>query len=75
MVKHEKEFKIQNISLKKVHFLVFAVLQGQAVLQLANLVEGVKIFGTASAHKHEAIKDKVSHLFDHGSDYIQEIRK
>lgn len=49
--------------------------QGHAVLQLASMVEGVTVFGTASANKHEAIKDKVTHLFDHGIDYVQEIRK
>lgn len=48
---------------------------GHAVLQLASMVEGVTVFGTASANKHEAIKDKVTHLFDHGIDYVQEIRK
>lgn len=48
---------------------------GQAILQLCRLVEDITIFGTASAHKHESIKDKVSHLFDHNVDYVAEIRK
>ncbi|XP_076449675.1 synaptic vesicle membrane protein VAT-1 homolog-like isoform X2 [Babylonia areolata] len=48
---------------------------GQALLQLCHTVENVTIFATASAHKHESIKDKVSHLLDHNVDYVQEIRK
>lgn len=48
---------------------------GTAVLQLCATVENVTVFGTASAHKHEAIKDKVTHLFEHNADYVQEIRK
>ena len=51
------------------------VEQGQAVLQLCSTVEDVTIFGTASAHKHESIKDKVTHIMDHNVDYVQEIRK
>jgi hypothetical protein len=38
-------------------------------------VDDITIFGTASAHKHETIKDKVNHLFDHNVDYVSEIRK
>ncbi|BFZ19646.1 hypothetical protein BsWGS_22684 [Bradybaena similaris] len=50
---------------------------GQAIVQLANTIPNVVIFGTASAHKHEAIKSKgnVAHLFDHSVDYTQAIRK
>uniref|UniRef100_A0A0B6ZIY0 Enoyl reductase (ER) domain-containing protein n=1 Tax=Arion vulgaris TaxID=1028688 RepID=A0A0B6ZIY0_9EUPU len=50
---------------------------GHAIVQLANTVPDVTIFGTASAHKHEAIKShgRVAHLFDHSVDYIQAIRK
>ena len=49
--------------------------QGQAVLQLCKTVEDVAVFATASAHKHDSIKEKVTHLFDHNVDYVQEIRK
>ncbi|XP_013084821.1 synaptic vesicle membrane protein VAT-1 homolog-like isoform X2 [Biomphalaria glabrata] len=50
---------------------------GQAIIQLANTIPNVTIFGTASSHKHEAIKSKgnVAHLFDHNADYTQAIRK
>lgn len=48
---------------------------GQAIIQLSKTVENVTLYGTASAHKHESLKDKVSHIFDHGVDYAQEIRK
>ena len=44
-------------------------------MQLCNVVGDVTIFGTASAHKHDSMKDKVSHVFSHDIDYIQEIRK
>ncbi|BFZ13309.1 hypothetical protein BsWGS_16348 [Bradybaena similaris] len=50
---------------------------GHAIVQLASTIPNVTIFGTASAHKHEAIKSRgtVAHLFDHGVDYTQAIRK
>ncbi|KAH9502617.1 Type I Polyketide synthase [Bulinus truncatus] len=50
---------------------------GQAIVQLANTIPNVTIFGTASSHKHETIKSKgnVAHLFDHNVDYTQAIRK
>lgn len=48
---------------------------GQALLQLCCTVEEVTVFATASAHKHESIKDKVSHFLNHNVDYVQEIRK
>ncbi|XP_059156063.1 synaptic vesicle membrane protein VAT-1 homolog-like isoform X2 [Physella acuta] len=50
---------------------------GHAIVQLANTVPNVTIFGTASSHKHEAIKSNgnVAHLFDHNADYTQAIRK
>ncbi|KAL8574525.1 hypothetical protein ACOMHN_005902 [Nucella lapillus] len=48
---------------------------GQAMLQLIRTVEDVTIFATASAHKHDSIRDKVTHLLDHNVDYVQEIRK
>jgi len=47
---------------------------GQAVVQLAKTVGGVKLIGTASKGKHESIKD-VAHLLDHSTDYVQEIKK
>ncbi|XP_041376044.1 synaptic vesicle membrane protein VAT-1 homolog-like [Gigantopelta aegis] len=48
---------------------------GHAITQLCKTVEDVTVFGTASSHKHDAIKANVSHLFDHSTDYAQEIRK
>ncbi|KAK3758003.1 hypothetical protein RRG08_058311 [Elysia crispata] len=50
---------------------------GHAIVQLANTVPNVTIFGTASSHKHDAIKSNgnVAHLFDHSVDYTQAIRK
>lgn len=48
---------------------------GQAILQLCATVRDVTIYGTASSHKHDRIKDKVTHLFAHNVDYVQEIRK
>lgn len=48
---------------------------GQAVAQLARTVTDVTIIGTASAHKHETIKDSVNHLLDINSDYATEVKK
>ncbi|KAK2184204.1 hypothetical protein NP493_278g03005 [Ridgeia piscesae] len=48
---------------------------GTALCQLCKTVENVTVFGTASTQKHEALKDKLDHLYDHGVDYSQEIRK
>ncbi|XP_076470899.1 synaptic vesicle membrane protein VAT-1 homolog-like [Babylonia areolata] len=48
---------------------------GQAILQLLATVGNVTVFGTASRCKHDRIKDQVTHLLDHNSDYVQEIRK
>ncbi|XP_064598918.1 synaptic vesicle membrane protein VAT-1 homolog-like isoform X2 [Liolophura sinensis] len=48
---------------------------GHAVCQLCRTQEEVTVFGTASYHKHEAIKTMVTHLFDHVVDYGQEVRK
>ncbi|KAL8603128.1 hypothetical protein ACOMHN_059300 [Nucella lapillus] len=48
---------------------------GQAILQLAATVGDVTIFGTASAHKHGDLQGKVTHLFPHNKDYVNEIRK
>ncbi|GAB1598100.1 synaptic vesicle membrane protein VAT-1 homolog-like isoform X2 [Argonauta hians] len=48
---------------------------GQAIIQLVKTVENVTLYGTASSHKHESLKDKVSHVYDHSLDYAQEIRK
>ncbi|KAG8563105.1 hypothetical protein GDO81_015938 [Engystomops pustulosus] len=48
---------------------------GQAVAQLCSTVPNVTVFGTASAFKHEAIKNSLNHLFDRNSDYVQEVKK
>uniref|UniRef100_K1Q9Q6 Synaptic vesicle membrane protein VAT-1-like protein n=1 Tax=Magallana gigas TaxID=29159 RepID=K1Q9Q6_MAGGI len=48
---------------------------GIAVTQLCHMMEDVKLFGTASYQKHEAVKANVDHLFDHVVDYPQEVRK
>lgn len=48
---------------------------GHAVSQLCRTVEDVVSYGTASAHKHEAIKDNVTSVFDRTADYCQEVRK
>ncbi|XP_014779832.1 synaptic vesicle membrane protein VAT-1 homolog-like isoform X2 [Octopus bimaculoides] len=48
---------------------------GQAIIQLSKTVDNVTLYGTASAHKHESLKDKVTHVYDHSLDYTQEIRK
>ncbi|XP_076357868.1 synaptic vesicle membrane protein VAT-1 homolog-like [Tachypleus tridentatus] len=48
---------------------------GQAVAQLCKTVPDVIVIGTASKHKHESIKDSVTHVIDHGSDYVQEVKK
>ena len=54
---------------------MFPFPQGHAVSQLCRTVPGVALFGTASYHKHEAIKNQVDHVFDHVVDYAQEIKK
>lgn len=51
------------------------ILQGQALCQLSKTVADPVIFGTASSGKHEALKAQITHLYDHGADYTQEIRK
>jgi NADPH:quinone reductase-like Zn-dependent oxidoreductase len=48
---------------------------GFAVAQLCKTVEGVTLFGTASVGKHEALNGVVNHVYDHATDYVQEIRK
>ncbi|XP_004707255.1 synaptic vesicle membrane protein VAT-1 homolog [Echinops telfairi] len=50
---------------------------GMAALQLCRTVENVTVFGTASASKHEVLKENgVMHPIDyHTSDYVDEIKK
>nr|XP_019603320.1 PREDICTED: synaptic vesicle membrane protein VAT-1 homolog [Rhinolophus sinicus] len=50
---------------------------GMAALQLCRTVENVTVFGTASASKHEVLKENgVTHPIDyHSTDYVDEIRK
>lgn len=60
---------------KKNHENAHCLLQGIAVTQLCHMMEDVKLFGTASYQKHEAVKANVDHLFDHVVDYPQEVRK
>ncbi|XP_068120250.1 synaptic vesicle membrane protein VAT-1 homolog isoform X2 [Hyperolius riggenbachi] len=50
---------------------------GTAAVQLCKTVEDVTIFGTASASKHEALKESgVTHPIDYRtSDYVDEVRK
>lgn len=48
-----------------------------AALQLCRTVENVTVFGTASASKHEVLKENgVTHAIDyHTTDYVDEIKK
>ena len=40
------------------------------------MMEGVKLYGTASENKHAAIKDGYDHLVDTAtSDYVEAIKK
>ncbi|XP_044154871.1 synaptic vesicle membrane protein VAT-1 homolog [Bufo gargarizans] len=50
---------------------------GTAAIQLCKTVKEVTIFGTASASKHEALKENgVTHPIDYrASDYVDEVRK
>ncbi len=50
---------------------------GTAALQLCRTVEGVETFGTASAAKHEAVKEEgCTHPIDyHTTDYVREVRR
>ncbi|XP_002800538.2 synaptic vesicle membrane protein VAT-1 homolog isoform X1 [Macaca mulatta] len=50
---------------------------GMAAVQLCRTVENVTVFGTASASKHEALKENgVTHPIDyHTTDYVDEIKK
>lgn len=50
---------------------------GMAALQLCRTVENVTVFGTASASKHEVLKENgVTHAIDyHTTDYVDEIKK
>ena len=43
--------------------------------QLCRTVEDVITYGTASSHKHDAVKDNVTNVFDRTADYCQEVRK
>ncbi|KAL1114955.1 hypothetical protein AAG570_007778 [Ranatra chinensis] len=48
---------------------------GHAVTQLCRTVQDINIIGVASKCKHEALKEKIDHLIERGSDYASEIRK
>uniref|UniRef100_A0A5F8GHZ1 Vesicle amine transport 1 n=1 Tax=Monodelphis domestica TaxID=13616 RepID=A0A5F8GHZ1_MONDO len=50
---------------------------GMAAIQLCQTVENVTVFGTASASKHDVLKEKgVSHPIDyHTSNYVDEVKK
>nr|XP_060615831.1 synaptic vesicle membrane protein VAT-1 homolog [Anolis sagrei ordinatus] len=50
---------------------------GSAAVQLCKTVENIAIFGTASASKHETLKENgVTHPIDYrASDYVAEVRK
>ncbi|KAL3859781.1 hypothetical protein ACJMK2_009975 [Sinanodonta woodiana] len=48
---------------------------GHAVCQLCKTVEDVTVYGTASSGKLDIIKENVAHVFDHGTDYAQEVKK
>ncbi len=50
---------------------------GQSAIQLCRTVEGVEIFGTASAKKHDALRAAgVQHPIDyHSKDYAQEVMR
>ncbi|VFV22007.1 synaptic vesicle membrane protein vat-1 [Lynx pardinus] len=50
---------------------------GMAAVQLCRTVENVTVFGTASASKHEVLKENgVTHPIDyHTTDYVDEIKK
>lgn len=48
---------------------------GLAVAQLLKTVPNITLIGTASKHKHEAIKEYYTHLIEHGVDYVQEVKK
>ena len=50
-------------------------MQGQAVTQLCQNVSDVTIYGTASACKHERLKEQLTSVFDHTTDYCAEIKK
>ncbi len=51
-------------------------MQGIAVAQLSKMVDDIKLYGTASSSKHEAIKEKFDHLFDRTTcDYIEAVKK
>lgn len=46
-----------------------------AVAQLLKTIPNVTLIGTASKHKHEAIKNYYSHLIERGTDYVSEVKK
>ncbi|XP_069996541.1 synaptic vesicle membrane protein VAT-1 homolog [Penaeus vannamei] len=49
---------------------------GWAATQLAKTIPNVTVFGTASAHKHEAMQENgVDYAIHHGQDYEREILK
>lgn len=50
---------------------------GTAAIQLCKTVENVTIFGTASASKHDSLKESgVAHPIDYRTmDYAEEVRK
>uniref|UniRef100_A0A8C5SH09 Enoyl reductase (ER) domain-containing protein n=1 Tax=Laticauda laticaudata TaxID=8630 RepID=A0A8C5SH09_LATLA len=59
------------------HFSLSLGGVGTAAVQLCKTVENVIIFGTASASKHEALKENgVTHPIDYrAADYVAEVRK
>ncbi|XP_002735085.1 synaptic vesicle membrane protein VAT-1 homolog-like [Saccoglossus kowalevskii] len=49
---------------------------GTAIAQLTKTIGNITLFGTASAHKHETLKDDWQYLFDRlQQDYHQEVKK
>ena len=56
-------------------FKMSVLQQGTAVVQLCKIMGDITVFGTASYHKHESLKNQVDHVMDHVVDYCQEIRK
>lgn len=73
-----KLFNRNFVIIKYSYYTVFrenVYPQGHAVSQLCKTVEDVSIYGTASVHKHETIKDNVTSVIDRSADYVQEVRK
>ena len=62
------KFLFNNISNTRTFFIV-------ALTQLSKLVPNLTIMATASPHKFDVLRAHIHYLFEHGTDYTEDIKK